>query len=104
FSLYTEVTVAVDMVFEDRSGSEAFAGRSITIMISGGTVILRSGRVLSYDTEPRQYSLQPGHKYLLVLSYYKAGDYYVVMDDWDISDGTVRPNTQPGEYRATHGL
>lgn len=94
----------MDKVFEDRIESGAFAHGNITIIVTGGTVRLRSGRVLSYETEPVEYSLQLNHKYLLVLSYYRAGDYYVVMDDWDISDGTVRPNTRPGEYRAKHGL
>ena len=104
FSLYTEVTVHVDEVFEDRGASGAVHGGDVTIMISGGTVTLASGRTLTYGTEPIQFSLQPDHKYLLVLSYYREGNYFVVMDDWDISDGTVRPNTGPGEYRAKHGL
>jgi hypothetical protein len=104
FSLYTEVTVHVDEVFEDRGASGAVHGGDVTIVISGGTVTLASGRTLTYGTEPVQFSLQPDHKYLLVLSYYREGNYFVDMDDWDISDGTVRPNTAPGEYRAKHGL
>ena len=104
FSLYSEVTIHVDQVFEDRSGSGAFGQKDITILISGGTVTLASGRVLTHDTEPIQFSLQPSHKYLLVLSYYRDGDFFLIEDDWDISDGTVRPNTRPGEYRAKHGL
>jgi hypothetical protein len=104
FSLYSEVSMHVADVFEDQGGSGVFTNEDITILISGGTVTLASGRVLSYDTQPVRFSLQPGHKYLLFLSYYGAGDFYLVMDDWDISDGTVRPNTRPGEYRAQHGL
>lgn len=104
FSLYTEVTVHVHEVFDDQSGSGAFANKDITILVGGGTVTLASGRILSYDTEPIRFSLQPAHKYLLVLSYHREGDFYAAMDDWDISDGTVRPNTAPGEYRAEHGL
>jgi len=104
FSLYTEVTVRVDEVFEDRGASSAVHGGDVTIVISGGTVTLASGRTLTYGTEPVQFSLQPDHKYLLVLSYCREGNYFVVMDDWDISGGTVRPNTAPGEYRAKHGL
>jgi len=104
FSLYTEVTVHVDEVFDDQSGSRDHADKDITILVVGGTVTLASGRILSYDTEPIRFSLQPAHKYLLVLSYHREGDFYSVMDDWDVSDGTVRPNTVPGEYRAERGL
>jgi len=104
FSLYSEVTVQVEEVFEDQSGSGVHADKDITILVGGGTVTLASGRVLSYDTQPVQFSLQPNRKYLLALSYYRDGDFYLVENDWDISDGTVRPNTRSGEYRASHGL
>ena len=48
FSLYTEVTVRVDEVFEDRGASSAVHGGDVTIMLSGGTVVLATGRVLTY--------------------------------------------------------
>src|ERR1700690_1344994 len=40
FSLYTEVTVHVDEVFEDRGASGAVHGGDVTIMLRGGTVVL----------------------------------------------------------------
>jgi hypothetical protein len=104
FSLYTEVTMRVDNVFEDQSNSGAIPYEEITILVGGGTVFLKDGRILSYGTQPVPFSLQPDHKYLLMLSYYREGDFYLVADDWDISDGIVLPNTRPGEYRAQHGL
>lgn len=103
-SLYTEVTVQVDKVFENQAGSAAAANRDVTILIAGGTVRLASGKTLTYDTDPIPFSLQPDHTYLLVLTYEHTGDFYVVMEDWDISDGTVRPNTSSGVYRAKHGM
>ena len=104
FSLYTEVTVRVDEVFEDRAGSSAVHGGNVTIMLGGGTVVLATGRVLTFNTQPIEFSLQPDHKYLLVLSYHREGDFFIVRGDWDISDGIVRPNTEPGEFRAKHAL
>ena len=104
FSLYTEVTVHVDEVFEDRGASSAVHGGDVTIMLRGGTVVLATGRVLTFNTQPIEFCLQPDHKYLLVLSYHREGDFFIVRGDWDISDGIVRPNTGPGEYRAKHGL
>ena len=103
-SLYTEVTVHVDEIFEDRGASGAVHGGDVTIMFWGGTVTLALGRTLTYDTQPIQFSLQPDHRYFLVLSYHREGDYFVVEDDWDISDGILRPNTGSDEYRAKHGL
>jgi hypothetical protein len=103
-SLYNDVTVHVDKVFEDQGASGAFHGGDVTIMIGGGTVTLASGLTLTYDTWPARFSLQPDHRYLLVLSYHREGDFFIVRDDWSISDGIVRPNTEPGEYRAKHGL
>jgi hypothetical protein len=100
-SLYTEVTLHVDTVFEDRTGSgHPFANQDITLLLSGGTVALRSGRTVSDDTAPRELFLQPSHKYLLVLTYRSEGDFYLNVDDWDISDGTVRANTYRSQYFA----
>lgn len=104
FSLYSEVTIHVDEVFQDQGGSGAAPGKDITILLTGGAVTLASGRVLTYNTQPMRFCLQPDNKYLLVLSYYDRGDFYLVMDHWDISSGIVRPDTEPDVYRATHGL
>jgi len=104
FSLYTEVTLRVDEVFDDQSSSgHPFRNRDITLLLSGGTVTLRSGRILSHNTPPRRLFLEPDHKYLLVLSYHSDGDFYQYLDDWDISDGTVRANTYRTEYAARSG-
>jgi hypothetical protein len=104
FSLYSEITVHVDEVFEDQNGSGAAPGEDITILVSGGTVMLASGRILSYGTQPIRFSLQPDHRYLLILSHYGVGSFYLVEDDWDIVDGVLRFNTRSDEYRAQHGL
>ena len=71
--------------------------------IEGGTVTLGSGRTLYYHTSPRKLFLEPDHKYLLVLSYHSEGDFYQYVDDWDISTGTVRANTDRTQYLAREG-
>ena len=94
FSIYTEVMLRVDEVFEDRSGSgELVKGREITLLLPGGTVMLRSGQKLTADIPPDEPQLVPGHRYLLVMSYEPKGDFYDGTADWNISDGVVRPNT-----------
>lgn len=94
FSMYTEVTLRVDEVFEDRTGSGGLVkGREITLLLPGGTVMLRSGQELTADIPPDEPQLVPGHRYLLVMSYEPKGDFYDGTADWDISDGVVRPIT-----------
>jgi hypothetical protein len=101
YSLYSEVILLVDQVFEDSSGSgHPFANGRITAIVYGGTVFLRSGERFSVHVEPKELFLQPGHKYLLVLSYHSEGDFYGYGDSWDISDGTVRPNTTRTQFLA----
>ncbi len=103
-SIYTEVTMHVDQVFEDQTVSgHPFHDRDITLLLSGGTVTLRSGRILIHNTAPRRLFLQPSHKYLVVLSYHSEGDFYQYVDDWDVSDGTVRANTGWTDYLAQSG-
>jgi len=99
YSLYSELTLNVEQVFEDRSGSGYLAlQREMTVLVPGGTITLPSGKTLSYKTGPREWSLQPEHSYLMVLAYYKEGDFYLVTDDWDISDGVTRPNDCRTDY------
>jgi hypothetical protein len=104
FSIYTEVTMHVEEVFEDQTGlGHLVPHADITIMLNGGTVSLRSGRILSDNTQPRDLFLQPGHRYLLLLSYNNQGDWYECDDSWDISDGIVRANTPRTQYLTRAG-
>ena len=104
YSLYTEVTLHIEEVFEDRTGSgRPVAQKDITLLLPGGTVALRSGEILSDDIVASDMFFEPEHKYLLVMSYHQEGDFYTFADDWDISDGTVRPNTERAPYLATSG-
>jgi hypothetical protein len=103
-SLYTEVTLHVDTVYDDQSGSgHPFANKDITLLLSGGTVTLRSGSSLTHNTPPREFSLQPDRRYLVVLSYHAAEDFYLVYDNWDISSGAARANTYRTRYYAKAG-
>src|SRR5215472_15485283 len=100
-SIYTEMTLQVDDVFQDQTGTgHPFKNKNIDVLIYGGTVILRSGQTFSLATEPCDYAIEPGRKYLLVLSYQPAGDFYEPYDTWDISDGVVRAVDQRIQYLA----
>jgi hypothetical protein len=104
YSLYSEITLRVGQVFEDRSGSQHLSpGQEITVVVTGGTVRLPSGRTVTYETSPREWSLQPDHSYLLVLSYYKEGDFWFYFETWDVSDGSLRPADCRTDYWARSG-
>lgn len=101
-AVYTDVTFRVHEVFQVRAG-HAHPGDYIDVSLFGGTVITPAGQVLSYLVQPRQFFLQPGKRYLLVLTYHDLGDFYQAADDWDISDGVVRPNSSASLRRTREG-
>ena len=103
-SIYTEIMMAVQQVFQDKTGSDNLAPhKDVTLMLIGGTVALKSGKTLSDHVQPSELSLRPGRSYLLVLQYHKEGDWYELKEDWDITDGIVRANTRWGQYLAKKG-
>jgi hypothetical protein len=91
-SIYTEVTISIEKVFEAKADS-AMPGQKITLALPGGTVVAPSGKVITNLTQPRKYFVQPGRRYLFVLTYQPTIDCYFLGDDWDISEGTVRINS-----------
>ena len=103
-SIYSEITMRVEQVFEDKTGSGQLAPhKDITLMLDGGTVTLKSGASLSDHVQPTEFGIQPERSYLLVLEYHADGDWYELNEDWDITDGVVKANTGRGKYLAKHG-
>lgn len=106
YSLYSEVTMHVDKVFEDRTGSgHPIADHVITLVLYGGTVVLRNGQILSVDNPEAnpEFFIQPGHRYLLVLEYHSEGDFYGYGDSWDMTNGKLRANSPRSLYFAQEG-
>lgn len=83
-SIYTEVTFKADRVLEDTA--RHIAGNTFTVIVPGGTVDL-NGRTISYLTADREYYIQPGQKYLLVLSYNALGDFFTLAKTWVVLTG-----------------
>jgi hypothetical protein len=100
--VYTEVTFQVANVFQDASGSVT-PESEIAVLVRGGTVKTVDGKVISYLTDPRAYFIQPQGTYLLALSHYEEGDFYKLAEDWDLSDGVVRANSERGIALARQG-
>jgi hypothetical protein len=91
-AIYTEVAVSVSNVFEDAAGDLA-SNSILTLILNGGTVTTQSGAVLSFLTNPSQFSIKPGRSYLLALSFYAKGDFYRLGKSWDVTAGTVQANS-----------
>ena len=94
-AVYTEVQFSTTNVFQDASVN-LHAGDSLDLVIPGGTVQIQTGAVLSFLTQPRQYSVQPGKTYLLIISFHSNGGFYMLGKSWDLSTGTVQPNFVAG--------
>jgi hypothetical protein len=54
--------------------------------------VIANGAVLSFLTQPRQYSVSVGKTYLLAIAYYSEGDFFMLGKDWDVTDGVVKAN------------
>lgn len=89
-AIYTEVLFTSEEIFEKTQPSVA-SDRYLTVIIPGGTVITRNGLVLSFLTDPRPDFIQPGRRYILILSYHAKGDFNVLIRAWDISSSLVKP-------------
>lgn len=74
----------------------------------GGTVLTPWGATVTYEVHPNQYDFQPGHTYLVQLGYHPQGRFYsagVLLSPrrWDLTDGTVRPNSHSEAHRYAQG-
>jgi hypothetical protein len=93
----------VDKVFSGETRGP-ISGQDLTLCIPGGTVIIPPKQVIPYNTGPHTPFIQPGRKYLLALSHQVLGDFYLLGDNWDITDGRVRPNSERTKWISRKGL
>jgi hypothetical protein len=82
----------VSNVFQDAAG-DLGSGSTLTLILKGGAVTTQSGVVLSFLTNPTQFSIKPGRTYLFALSFYSNGGFYRLGKSWDLSGGAVKPNS-----------
>ncbi|MDQ2711113.1 MAG: hypothetical protein M3Y24_02570 [Acidobacteriota bacterium] len=102
-SIYTEVRISVQKVIGQGAGQHISSRTDLVIAIPGGTVQLSDGRIISYLTDDRQYSIQPDHTYFLLLGHQNLGDFYVLEKSWDVTGGVGKPNTPFEVERANKG-
>jgi hypothetical protein len=105
YSLYTEVILRVDKVYDDQSGRKApIAGHDVTMILYGGSVRMQDGTAFTIKpaSHPPDF-IEPGHKYLLVLGYQKDGDFFEYGDSWDMTTGILRATSSRDLYFAGGG-
>lgn len=90
---YTEIQFLVQSVISANPPSGLAPSKVITLGLPGGT-ILEGGMPTSHFISPEQYSLKPGHSYLLQMFFHPILDFYSAGSgrSWDITSGTVEPN------------
>jgi hypothetical protein len=94
-SIYTIVKLQIEQVLS--TGEQVLnAGQVIDLMMSGGTLRLRDGRVVTYGILPEDalYCIQPGHRYLLLLKFNKELDTFRRDESifWDVTSGAAIPS------------
>jgi hypothetical protein len=94
-SIYTIVKLEIEQVLY--AGEQVLnADQVIDLMMSGGTLRLSDGRVVTYGIWPEnpRYCIQPGHRYLLLLGFDKESDTFHRDESifWDITTGAAVPS------------
>jgi hypothetical protein len=100
-SLYTEVRLGVERMV--KAGTGGLARPSLILIYPGGTARTPSG-VITYGSNLDQpFDLQPHHRYVVFLRHETAGDYYSLVQSWELRGDVVYPNTAGNVRRAKAG-
>jgi hypothetical protein len=100
--LYTEVNLHVDKVIYQSPQNDLKAASMLDVVEFGGRLQTRDGVIHSSLLEPKMYSLQPEHQYILDLIP-GSGGFYVVDREWDITGGTVLTSSPVDEQHVREG-
>jgi hypothetical protein len=98
-SIYTEVSMTVDDVLKDTTGTLRRQG-SISVLLPGGKVKFASGKTVAWDINDNDYEMQPNGHYLIFLTYIKAGDFFIEDKTWRLNNGKAVANTVEDEIRS----
>lgn len=109
-SVYTELNLTVQHVFGKPIIPGLKPDAAVVIGIPGGTIVAPwSGSAFSYFLHPHAHDFQPDHIYLIALQYVTSGNFYTsgpllgeAHNRWDLTDGTVRPDSFLREHSAKH--
>ena len=78
-------------------------GKVFPILELGGSAILRDAQPITFGVPHNEYSITPGHNYLVFLSYSTEGHFFTINKCWDVTTGSATPNSQEDERRLQEG-
>src|SRR5205085_5026219 len=106
-SVYTELEFRVETILGGPDIPLLRKDQVISIGRAGGTIIAPWGRLESYVRTPEKYDFSPGRTYFIAAGYHANGDFYTmhgIQRRWDLTDGTVVPDSPIEVARAQRGL
>lgn len=89
---YTEIQIKLNTIVNNESAAKVSVGDTLDIGEPGGTIRETDGTVHSYNLQLRPYPFEPGHMYLLQLTYLPQVNYFEVERRWDVSSGRLVPD------------
>jgi len=102
--IYTEMNFQVDQVISQPDDLNLSAGATVDLGTPGGRVRTPDGTFIASSIAPSDHDFQLGHKYLLLLTYEEQlGGEFILHKRWDITSGTVQPDTPDEIARANRG-
>lgn len=101
-SIYTVIHFGVERTVRNHT-SKTTVPKTIDVLVPGGTVLLATGKVISYAVTPDPNALIPGQRYVALLTYHPDGDFYTCAKSWLVRNGKVWPNTLGDLIRQRQG-
>jgi hypothetical protein len=91
--IYTEISYRTLQVIKRPDSSSLTAGSVFDECIGGGALREADGSIKQTIGSPAKYFQRPGETYLLQLTYDPVAQYYSTNRRWDVTSGTVVPDT-----------
>jgi len=91
--IYTEISYRTLQAVKQPGGSSLTEGSFLDECIGGGTLREADGSVKRSIGSPSKYFQRPGRTYLLQLTYDPVTKYYFTVRRWDVTSGTLVPDT-----------
>jgi hypothetical protein len=90
-TIYTSIRLSVEQVLQD-GPTAVRPGDMIENLVYGGTIELNGKIIHEGIYQDGAYTLQPGHRYVLFLSYERRGNYFTNEKSWELLKGIAVPN------------
>jgi len=101
---YTDVKLSVEQVLAP-GPTQILPGQLADLLIDGGCIKLENGKTINdvrYD-DFGIYSIQPGHRYVLVLQHHAKGQFFTSEKDWELVEGVAVPEAIDDVARVREG-